>query len=73
MDFKLVQSDMKDILSDIIFKGCTSCGCVQLETLIDPDILYQEYHNDTVNTPTWKEHHSLFTSFICTSWHCFFE
>ena len=57
----------KDILSDIIFKGCTSCGCVQLETLIDPDILYQEYHNDTVNTPTWKEHHSLFTSFILSN------
>jgi hypothetical protein len=54
----------EDILSDITFKGCTSCGCVQLETLIDPDILYQEYHNDTVNTPTWKSHHSLFTSFI---------
>jgi hypothetical protein len=54
----------EDLLSDIVFKGCTSCGCVQLETLINPDILYQEYHNDTVNTPTWKLHHSSFSSFI---------
>ena len=55
-----------DIVTDLIFKGCTLCGCVQLETLIDPNILYQGYHNETSNTPTWKEHHELFSVFFLT-------
>ena len=60
-----IEEDYKnDILTDLVFKGCTSCGCVQLETLIDPNILYQGYHNETSNTPTWKQHHDLFSSFF---------
>lgn len=55
-----------DILTDLVFKGCTLCGCVQLETLIDPNILYQGYHNETSKTPTWKQHHELFSSFFLT-------
>jgi len=53
-----------DEFSDCIFATCNICGCIQLQTLIDPVQLYQNSHNSTENTPTWKEHHQLFSDFI---------
>jgi len=32
--------------------------------LIPPHILYKDSHNETFNTPTWKEHHNNFYSFF---------
>lgn len=49
---------------------CNNCGCVQLKDLIDPTILYSTSHNNTFNTPTWKEHHNKFVKFVldnCTT------
>lgn len=53
-----------DVRSDISMSFCTSCGCVQLKTLIDQTVLYSESHNETANTPTWKEHHRQFADFV---------
>jgi len=54
----------EDEFQDCIFVGCKECGCVQLKTLIDPVKLYENSHNSTAETPTWKEHHILFSNFI---------
>lgn len=53
-----------DVLSDQEFGSCSSCGCVQLMSLIEPIVLYRNNHNETYNTPTWKQHHSTFADFI---------
>jgi len=53
-----------DSFSDCIFAACNLCGCIQLKTLVDPVQLYQNSHNSTDNSPTWKEHHRLFSEFI---------
>ena len=57
-----------DEFSDCIFATCNRCGCIQLATLVDHVKLYQNSHNSTENTPTWKEHHRLYADFIskCT-------
>lgn len=58
-------SDMdNDVFKDITFSKCVSCSSVQLKTLIDPVVLYENAHNSTESTPTWKLHHALFTEFI---------
>jgi len=53
-----------DVVSDQEFGSCDSCGCVQLMSLIDPLILYKNNHNQTYNTPTWKQHHATFAEFM---------
>jgi len=53
-----------DEYNDCIFSACNVCGCIQLKTLVDPIKLYENSHNSTENTPTWKEHHRLFAEFI---------
>jgi len=53
-----------DEFNDCILAHCTLCGCIQLQTLIDPVRLYENSHNSTEHTPTWKEHHRLFAHFI---------
>jgi hypothetical protein len=53
-----------DIHKDLDYVICSSCGCVQLSTLIDVNILYKYSHNNTYNTPTWSHHHTDFFNFI---------
>jgi hypothetical protein len=54
----------QDEFQDCVFVGCKNCGCVQLQNLIDPVKLYENSHNSTAETPTWKDHHILFSNFI---------
>lgn len=54
----------KDEYNDQIISTCKECGCIQVKSLISPDILYKTSHNLTFNTETWKEHHDMFASFI---------
>jgi hypothetical protein len=63
------QPPEQDRFETLEFIGCTLCGCVQLQTLIDPKILYAFAHNNTYETPTWKEHHNRFSSFILNNTH----
>jgi len=53
-----------DEFQDCTFATCNKCGTIQLINLIDPVKLYKNSHNSTENTPTWKEHHTLFSEFI---------
>jgi hypothetical protein len=53
-----------DEFDDCVLANCSSCGCIQLQTLVDPVKLYEHSHNSTEDTPTWKEHHRLFAEFI---------
>lgn len=53
-----------DVNIDLQFVICNGCGCVQLATLIDVNILYKYSHNNTFNTPTWSQHHTEFFNFI---------
>ena len=53
-----------DEFQDCTFIECMVCGCVQLKTLIDPVKLYQNFNKMIDTTPTWKEHHRLFSIFV---------
>lgn len=53
-----------DEFHDCEIGSCDDCGALQLLTLVDPIKLYQNSHNSTENTPTWKEHHRLFSDFV---------
>lgn len=49
---------------DLEFGMCYKCDSLQLQTLVDPENLYENQHNITYNTPTWKTHHEQFSIFI---------
>lgn len=61
------ESHELDKYCDQLFYTCMKCSCVQLGNLIDPSLLYKDNHNNTYNTPTWKEHHEQFSRFILKS------
>lgn len=42
---------------------CNHCYSMQFMKLVEPSILYKDSHNETFNTPTWKQHHSMFYDF----------
>ena len=70
MPIRLSQTDTaieEDIFQDQHVFFCKQCSCVQLKNLIDPSILYQHPHNTTSMLPTWREHHSTFSTFITDS------
>ncbi len=56
-----------DRFKTLNYLGCNLCGCVQLENLIDPSLLYAFSHNNTYETPTWSLHHKLFSEFIMSN------
>lgn len=64
---KSTQLYEEDIVSNQTFYSCKQCSCVQLGNLVDPLLLYADAHNNTQNTPTWKEHHRTFCDFIIKS------
>jgi len=43
---------------------CNTCSSIQHMKLIPPSILYKDSHNETFNTPTWREHHIMFYIFF---------
>jgi hypothetical protein len=54
----------EDIYEDLIYGSCSGCGSAQLMTLISQDILYNNSHNGTVHSETWRRHHKEFSDFI---------
>lgn len=62
--YHTAEPQTNDIFTEQILGSCTKCRCIQMMNLCDPAILYSNAHNDTFNTPTWKEHHELFANFI---------
>jgi len=53
-----------DEFQDCIFVNCNECSCVQINTLVDPIKLYKNGNRLIDTTPTWKEHHRLFSIFV---------
>lgn len=53
----------EDIYEDMTWVICKNCGCIQLKTLIDLDILYHKGHNGAVGK-TWEEHHKKLADII---------
>ncbi len=58
------QPSENDRFETLEYVGCEKCGCVQLKNLIDPQLLYAFSHNNTYETPTWRQHHDEFSQFI---------
>jgi hypothetical protein len=48
---------------DMNWGACVKCGCVQLQSLVDLDILYQTPHNPAIGK-TWKDHNVSFSKYI---------
>lgn len=59
-----ITSPDNDVYMDLTYGACPNCGSVQLMTLVDPNILYEDSHNITYDTPTWKQHHAQFAEFV---------
>jgi transcription initiation factor TFIIIB Brf1 subunit/transcription initiation factor TFIIB len=56
-------SSNQDLVNDMTWVICTSCGCIQLEKLLDPAVLYHKSHNPSIGK-VWKKHHEDFSKFI---------
>lgn len=52
-----------DVRTDLEFRVCADCRCVQLTTLVDPVALYAD-DNKSLLTPMWTRHHKAFARFI---------
>lgn len=52
-----------DVFTDLEFKICHECRCVQLVTLVDPNILYAN-DNKAALTSLWNNHHTALAKFI---------
>jgi len=52
-----------DLCEDMVYTACVTCGCIQLQNLIDPNILYEKSHNPSVGK-TWERHHEHFSKFV---------
>lgn len=44
--------------------GCSETGHLQLITLLDPDIIYSNYHSTGLHGKTWTDHHRKLFEFI---------
>ena len=53
----------KDVFSDMEW-GVSEDNHVQLMSLLDPDLIYKNYHSPGTVGKIWKEHHQLFAEFI---------
>jgi len=53
----------KDIFQDLTFDICKESGIIQLRNLIDPAILYSNFHSEALGK-VWGEHHNLFAKLI---------
>lgn len=60
---RMGKSNSNDIKSDLIF-GVSECGLVQLQELINPELLYTDFHNPGAMGSIWKQHHVNFSKFI---------
>jgi SAM-dependent methyltransferase len=49
--------------TDMTWSCCDECGCVQLKSLINPDILYKEPHNPAIGK-VWEKHNEQFSNLI---------
>ena len=48
---------------DMDWGACIKCGCVQLQSLVDLNVLYQTPHNPAIGK-TWSDHNVSFSKYI---------
>lgn len=53
----------KDIFADLTFDICKDSGCIQLRNLIDPGLLYSNFHSEALGS-VWTKHHELFSELV---------
>jgi SAM-dependent methyltransferase len=53
----------EDIFRDMEW-GCSSSDHIQLINLLDPDLIYKNYHNPGTVGEVWKNHHRMLAEFI---------
>ena len=58
-----IQKDSLSLKEDMVWSACEGCGCIQLNHLIEPDILYQAQHNPAIGK-TWELHNKAFSQYI---------
>jgi cyclopropane fatty-acyl-phospholipid synthase-like methyltransferase len=58
------QEIIKDKIQDQSWYISSDTGIIQLNPLVDPDILYNDYHNPGTVGGLWKEHHHSFAEFV---------
>ena len=49
---------------DFILLSCDNCNCLQSKNMIDPSILYSDVYMNSYFSPTWIDHHEVFSKFI---------
>ena len=52
-----------DVFEDMNW-GYSSAGHIQLTDVLDPDLIYKDYHSPGTVGKMWKEHHSMLADFI---------
>jgi len=52
-----------DTFSDLTFDICKETGIIQLRNLIDPNIVYSEFHSESLGK-IWEDHHNLLAKLI---------
>ena len=57
------KSDEEVDTVDMVWVACEHCGCIQLQQLIEPTILYKKHHNLAIGE-TWRRHHEQLASLI---------
>ena len=57
-------NEILDQFFDLTIIACTRCRCVQLQNLIDIEVLYSNIYMNSTFSPSWADHHSVFSKFI---------
>lgn len=59
-----VDTDPKNDMFEDMSWGFSDAGHIQLLELLDPDLIYTNYHNPGTVGKIWQEHHRTFAEFI---------
>ena len=57
------QKPEDDLFSDMIFDISKECGVVQLKVLINPNLIYSQYHSEAIGK-VWDDHHTRFAELL---------
>lgn len=61
-----IQVDNIFSTEDMNWAVCSKCGCIQLQELVEPEILYKIQHNPAIGK-TWLKHNELFSNYVIKS------
>lgn len=53
----------EDVFSDMIFDISKECGVIQLKNLINPNLIYSQYHSEAIGK-VWEDHHTKFAELL---------